>query len=1041
VLALWLQYRLDWVAFALLGIAALGVTHAFMRRTHGFGAPASTWRLLGFFLFAAYLLADWTRDTGRERLRAMLQGMAPTYAVEMERRGHGQLRLDTPPDDPRYLELIQAQIVWLEANPAVSDIYTFRVLPNGRVVRMIDSETDYDRDGRYTGQHEVRRRLGTEFDEVDEDIRLAFQGDTTFTHTATTDERGTSVSAYVPLRTANGRVEAVLGVDYDAGEWQGTIAQIRIATLGLVAIIGGVVIVSLLMVALARAEVAVRTRAEQALRESESRFRTLADGAPLMIWMEDAEGRLEYVNAAWLTFRGHSAGQETEEGRLAGVHPQDRAGFLASRGSATAGTTTAEYRLRRHDGEYRWIQETRAPRCDEAGVLVGYAGICADVTDQRLAAGELARARDAALESARMKSGFLANMSHEIRTPMNGVLGMLELLLDTELSAEQRDRADTARRSAEALLTIIDDILDFSKIEAGRLELEAIEFDLRTTLDDVTGLLGDRAAAKGLEWATLVQPGVPNLVRGDPGRLRQVLVNLAGNAVKFTERGEVVLRGRLERQEEEGVVVRFEVTDSGIGMSPDVTSRLFQPFTQADSSTTRRYGGTGLGLAICRQLVELMGGEIGVRSERGRGSTFWFTVRFGTSETPLGEEHPAHATLAGLAVLVIDHHATSRAALQQQLVSWDVTVEMVDEAKGAVPAMRRRARAGQPFAAAIVDSQLGEIDVLALARSIKADPICGGTRLVLLASNGVRGQAAEAQAAGFDAFLSKPVRQSPLHDCLVTLLGEVPATRSRALVTRHSLAEARGAARPRILLAEDNEVNQKLAVALLERCGYRVEVVGTGAAAVRAVREGKYDLVLMDCQMPELDGYEATEAIRREETDGRRVPIVAMTANAMPGERERCLAAGMDDYVTKPIRRQRLLDALARRLGGQAGHPADPPAAAPEGPAPLDLAQLQSIVGTNPETAQAYLALFHETTAPLVAKVGAAIANRDRDGLRGLAHMLKGSCGSIGANEMADLGRQLEASCKDGDWTSTERLYRRLEVSYGRVKTFTATGS
>jgi two-component system sensor histidine kinase/response regulator len=1041
VLDVWLQYRLDWVAFTLLGLVALGGTHVFLRRTHGVGAPAATWRLLGCFVLAAFFLADWTRDAGRARLRSLLEGMAPTYAIEMERRGHSQLRLDTPPNDPLYLELIDAQVMWLDANPAVSDIHTFRVLPNGRVVRMIDSETDFDRDGRYSGDREARSPLGAAYDDIDDEIRLAFQGDTTFTEIPTEDEWGTWVSAYVPLRTATGEVEAVLGVDYDAAEWQGTIAQIRIATLGLVAIVAGVVIVSMLLVGLAHAEVAVRQRAEQALRDSETRFRTLADGAPLMIWMEDAAGRLEYVNSAWLTFRGHSTAEESEEGRLAGVHPEDRAVFLAGRGSATAGTATAEYRLRRHDGEYRWIQETRAPRCDEPGVLAGYAGICADVTDQRLAAGELARARDAALESARMKSGFLANMSHEIRTPMNGVLGMLELLLDTELTAEQRDRADTARRSAEALLTIIDDILDFSKVEAGRLELEAIEFDLRGTLDDVTGLLGDRATAKGLEWATLVQPGVPSLVRGDPGRLRQVLVNLAGNAVKFTERGEVVLRARLERQDQSDVMVRFEVTDSGTGIAPEVSARLFQPFTQADSSTTRRYGGTGLGLAICRQLVELMDGEIGVRSERGTGSTFWFTVRFGTVEAPEGAEPPAHGTLAGLAVLVVDDHATSRAALQQQLASWDMTAEVADGAGAVIPALRHAARGGRPFAAAILDAHLDECDVLALARSIKADPMCAGTRLVLLSSHAMRGQAGEAQTAGFEAFLSKPVRQSPLHDCLVTLLGPAPAAGARALITRHSLADARGAARPRILLAEDHEVNQKLAVALLERSGFRVEVVGNGAEAVRAVREGRYDLVLMDCQMPELDGYEAAAAIRRGEADGRRIPIVAMTANAMAGERERCLEAGMDDYVTKPIRRQHLLETLGRWLEPPAPGANGTPEAVAAEPAPFDLTQLQSIVGTNPETTRSFLALFHEATGPLVARVGDAIAGRDTQALRGLAHKLKGSCGSIGATEMAELGRQLESSCGTGDWASSEKLYRRLEVSYGRVKAFTDTES
>jgi CheY-like chemotaxis protein/HPt (histidine-containing phosphotransfer) domain-containing protein len=396
---------------------------------------------------------------------------------------------------------------------------------------------------------------------------------------------------------------------------------------------------------------------------------------------------------------------------------------------------------------------------------------------------------------------------------------------------------------------------------------------------------------------------------------------------------------------------------------------------------------------------------------------------------------------------VVDDHATSRAVIQQHLRSWNMTVEAADAPGAVLPVMRAHAAAGRPFAVAILDFQMPGMDGLALARLVKTDPLLAATRLVLLSSAAVRGQAGEARVAGFDAFLTKPVRQSPLYDCLVTLLGAPAVNPGAPLLTRHSLAEAKNARRFRILLAEDHEINQKLAVALLERFGYRVEVVGTGAQAVAAVRRGGYDLVLMDCQMPELDGYEATAEIRRLEGAGRRIPIVAMTANAMDGERERCLAAGMNDYITKPIDRTRLSQTLERwlvpaRPAGVGAPPAVPPAArereAPAAAQPLDLRQLQSIVGSNPETVRTYLALFHETTAPLVARVGSAIEARDAKALRGLAHMLKGSCGTIGAREMAELGSRLESKSSEGDWSILEGVYQQLRVSYEQVRSFTA---
>ncbi|MGH7534475.1 MAG: ATP-binding protein, partial [Gemmatimonadales bacterium] len=661
----------------------------------------------------------------------------------------------------------------------------------------VDSETDFDRDGSYTGKLERRTRLGSEYESDWSRLRPVFLGDTLFTETPITSGWGTWVSGFVPLRDAKGRVEAVLGVDYDAADWQGTIAQIRLATLAAVAVVGGVVIVALLMVAMARAEMATRSKAEQAIRESEARFRTVADSAPVMIWTEGADARLDYLNTAWLTFRGRTPEQELGPGWQQGMHPEDMPAFQAAHDVAFESRRPymVEFRLLRHDGEYRWIRETGAPRFSAPGQFDGYVGICDDVTDQRLAGAELARARDAALASARFKSEFLASMSHEIRTPMNGVLGMLELLLETSLTAEQRDRADTAHRSAEALLTVVNDVLDFSKVEAGRMDLEAIDFDLRNTLDDVTGLLGERATSKGLEWATLVRPGVPFGVRGDPGRLRQVLINLAGNAIKFTERGEVVLRARLEPGSSDRVVVRFEVADTGIGITPEAQARLFQPFTQADSSTSRRYGGTGLGLAICRQLVELMGGEIGVDSRPGAGSTFWFTVAF----EPAGSEVPAPAqaggTLAGLPVLVVDSHPTSRAVLEQHLDGWGVSVDTVETPEDALALVRRRSTEGCPVQVAIVDMQLPGMGALALGREIKTDPTIARTHLVLLSSAAVRGQAGEARAAGFSAFLTKPIRQSSLYDCLITLIGAPPEALPQPIITRHTLAEARGASR------------------------------------------------------------------------------------------------------------------------------------------------------------------------------------------------------------------------------------------------------
>lgn len=533
---------------------------------------------------------------------------------------------------------------------------------------------------------------------------------------------------------------------------------------------------------------------------------------------------------------------------------------------------------------------------------------------------ELEQAKQLSDSTSQRQSDFLANISHEIRTPLNGLLGMTGLLLETPLNAEQRDLAETVRSSGAAMLNIVNDVLDFSKIEAGRLDLTLVDFDLRTTLDDVLHLLAAKAHDKGLELGAIVHPEVPSYVSGDPGRLRQILVNLIGNAVKFTEQGEVTLLAAVDREQEAQTWLRLEVQDTGIGIPQDKLERLFERFYQVDGATNRQQAGTGLGLAFSKKLIELMDGEIGVQSEPGRGSNFWFTVRLTRRAAPEPLTGKTARDLKGLRALCCGDSRTGRRVLESQLAALGLAVDFASGGSEALGKLQVAAGQGRPYAVTIVDCHIGVDVSLDLPRAISREEGLRSTPVVLLTSIARAGDGVQARSAGVAGYLPKPVRLLQLEQCLKVVLSDSGTESSpQPLVTRHVLAEAEAQSRARVLVVEDNRVNQKVVVKLLERLSCRVDVASSGPEALKALEDTPYDLILMDCQMPGMDGYETTREIRKRESSGRRTPILAVTALAMQSDRVRCIEAGMDDHIAKPIS----LDALRRALERWLGNPKD----------------------------------------------------------------------------------------------------------------------
>ena len=657
-------------------------------------------------------------------------------------------------------------------------------------------------------------------------------------------------------------------------------------------------------------EVNERVRAEELLSEERKVLRALIDNVPDFMYVKDAESRFVVANASLARSRELKRPEELLGKTDFDFYPRELAESYFQDEQNVIRTKQALFNKEEEcvdaAGNKSWLLTTKVPLYDKNGQVTGIAGVGRDITKRREAEREMQRAREAAEAASQAKSEFLANMSHEIRTPLNGVMGMTDLALDTQLTPEQREYLETVKTSSDSLLTVINDILDFSKIEAGKIDLEAVDFNLRDCLELTLKTVAVRADEKGLELLCEVAPEVPELVRGDSTRLRQVVMNLVGNAIKFTDRGEVALKVQVEAQEGQDRVLRFTVADTGIGIPAEKRELIFAPFSQADTSTTRKYGGTGLGLTISTRLVEMMGGRIWVESEVGRGSQFHFTARLGAADAKeiKVETIAPPEVLRGVKVLLVDDNQTNRRILEGMLGRWQMHSTSVEDGEEALAQLSAAREAGKPFGLILTDMHMPKMNGFTLVERIRTRPELATATIMMLTSSGHRGDAARCQELGVAAYLLKPIRQSELREAIARVLGAREQDGAIPLITRFSVQDAREPSSfLRVLLAEDNAVNQRLAVRLLEKRGHHVVVAGNGREALEALEKGSFDLVFMDVQMPEMDGLEATAAIRdKEKSSGLHQPIIALTAHAMKGDREKCLAGGMDGYLTKPIR-------------------------------------------------------------------------------------------------------------------------------------------
>jgi PAS domain S-box-containing protein len=781
-------------------------------------------------------------------------------------------------------------------------------------------------------------------------------------------------------------------------------------------------------------DITERKAADDRLRHSEERFRAMIENVKdHAIFMLDPEGRVLTWNKGAERLRGYKS-EEIIGKHYSCLFPREdcetgKPEKLLQAARDEGQCEDEGWRLRK-DGSKFWANVVIAAVRDKGGTLIGFSNVTGDLTRRRRIEEELTFAKEEADAANQAKSAFLANISHEIRTPMTGIIGMAGLLGDTELSPEQREYCEIIRRSSESLLTVINEVLDFSKVESGKLELEIIDFDLRSAVAEVTDLFAKQAADKRIEFITSIPDDVPTDLRGDPGRLRQIISNLVNNGLKYTAEGKVIVGVALLEETETHVNLRFTVSDTGIGIPKNKIEKLFTSFTQIDASISRRYGGTGLGLAICKNLVELMDGEIGVDSEPEKGSTFWFTLRLLKQPEHVRETLGAHANFSGLRMLIVDGNSASRAVIEHYLSSLGITNQSAEDGPAALELLRVASAKGEPYDLAIIEFMLPGMDGHELAQIIRNHSEFGALKLLLLTSVGKTGAEKLAKAAGVDGYLTVPVNRARLVECLAVLMGQAPKSdSSNILSTRPMLTEHNSSPRLRVMVADDNHINQKVISSLLNKMGHRADVVADGKEALEAFKLVPYDVLLMDVQMPEIDGFEACRQIRAlEESKGRHTPIIAITAHARKEDREKCLAAGMDDYVSKPIKPRDLRAALARRMTGARIIPSTN--SAPQSPIHgdvLNFSEALSLVGGNRELLCEIARIFLDQYPKLLEKTHQALSRSDFELLGGAAHTLASSVGQLAGQRAFAAAKKLEQVSNEGNQSQASEALAELE--------------